>query len=123
MVRPYIDGDSASIADLESYFPDARSLPPPRSFEISVAVAGGISTGAYIAGVFDFLIEALDAFAAAQAADPRGTPTHNVRVVNLTGTSAGGLSAALAGVALLKNVPPVYADSKWAALVEAGLKT
>src|SRR5208283_1055586 len=121
MVRPYVNGDPASIADLKAYFPDVRPQPPARCFEFSVAVAGGISTGAYIAGVFDFLIEALDAYSEAQAANPAGAPTHKVRLANLTGTSAGGLSASLAATCLLKDAPHVYDDAKWAKLVGAGL--
>ncbi|MFI4973822.1 MAG: patatin-like phospholipase family protein [Caulobacterales bacterium] len=121
MVLPYVA--PGSNADLKTYFPDVRPSPDPRWFEFSFAVAGGISTGAYIAGVFDFFVEALDAFAAEQAGNPAQTPTHKLRVANLTGTSAGGLSAALAGALLLKNVPHVYADAKWAALVQAGNKT
>ena len=86
-------------------------------------MAGGISTGGYLAGVFDFLIEALDEYEAAQTANPTGTPTHKVKLVNLTGTSAGGLSAAVAATCMLKDAPHVYDDAKWTALVDAGLRS
>ncbi len=82
----------------------------------------GISTGGYLAGVLDFFVEALDEYAAAQAANPAGTPTHKVKLVNLTGTSAGGLSAALAATCLLKDASHVYDDAKWTALVAAGVR-
>jgi predicted acylesterase/phospholipase RssA len=123
MVRPcaYAD-DLPSLRLLKQYFPDQKPPPDRGCFELSIAVAGGISTGGYLAGVFDFLVEALDAYAAAQAADPAGAPTHKVKLVNLTGTSAGGLSAALAATCLLKDVPHVYDDAKWTALVAAGLR-
>ena len=124
MVRPCAyAGDLASLRLLKQYFPDQRPPPDRGCFELSIAVAGGISTGGYLAGVFDFLVEALDEYAAAQAANPAGTPTHKVKLVNLTGTSAGGLSAALAATCLLKDVPHIYDDAKWAALVAAGLRS
>jgi hypothetical protein len=122
MVRPY-NGDAESVRDLETYFPDRRPQPPPRTFEFSIAATGGVSTGAYIAGVFDFLIEALDEFSRAQSESPDGTPTHKVVLTNLAGASAGGGSVALAVTCLLKQVPHLYADAKWAELVAAGLRS
>jgi hypothetical protein len=125
MVRPcpYVTNAPPSLALLQEYFPDAKRPPPSRCFEFAIAVAGGVSTGGYLAGVFDFLIEALDEFEAAQTAHPATTPTHKVKLVNLTGTSAGGLSAALAATCLLKDVPHVYDGAKWTALVNAGLRS
>jgi predicted acylesterase/phospholipase RssA len=121
MVRPY-DGGPCSIRDLQTYFPDRRPAPPARTFEFAIATVGGVSTGAYIAGVLDFLIEALDEFSRAQSENPQSTPTHKVRLANLAGASAGGTTAALAATCLLKDAPHVYDDAKWRALVQAGLR-
>jgi predicted acylesterase/phospholipase RssA len=122
MVRPFDPVSPSSLNDLKIYFPDARPDPAPRCFEIAIAAAGGTSTGAYIAGVFDFLVEALDAYSKAQSGPDAATaPTHKVKVVNLTGTSAGGLSAALACNYALKQFPHVYHDKKWADLTAAGM--
>jgi len=123
MVRPYIENDARSLADLKQYFPDVKPPAAPGTFELALSVAGGTSTGAYIAGVLDFLVEALDAYATAQAINPLNTPKHKVRVVNFTGTSAGGLSVGLASIYTLRQFPHVYDDDKWAKLVAAGLAT
>ena len=63
-------------------------------FNIGLAMAGAASAGAYTAGVFDFLVEALDEW---QKAKVRGddVPRHEVFISAISGSSAGGTTAAL----------------------------
>ena len=70
-------------------------------FEFGIVMAGAISAGAYTAGVFDFLIQALDLWERAKRQKPRRDdfPRHDVRLKVVSGASAGGITAALtAGV-------------------------
>lgn len=70
-------------------------------YRIALSMSGAISAGAYTAGVFDFLIQALTELELAkQNVDPADLPKHDVRIVALTGASAGGITAALGTVAL-----------------------
>jgi len=70
------------------------------TFEIGLVMAGAISAGAYTAGALDFLIEALDTWEAAKAAGDPLAPPHAVQLKVMAGASAGGICAAIAGVAL-----------------------
>jgi len=61
-------------------------------------MSGAISAGAYTAGVFDFLIEALEAWEAARGrAD---VPNHRVGLKAMSGASAGAITAAIGAIAL-----------------------
>ena len=112
----------------------------PRPFYIGLNMAGAISAGAYTAGVFDFLIDALDTWYAARAMqqqqfgddyDRWEIPAHDVRLVVMSGASAGGMTAALAAAALcepfqsVREVPPGAAPAanrlyqSWVADVDA----
>jgi predicted acylesterase/phospholipase RssA len=67
-----------------------------RGFEIGLVMAGAVSAGAYTAGVVDFLIQALDQWQEGKrGVDPR-CPRHDVSLKVMAGTSAGGMSAAIA---------------------------
>ena len=74
-------------------------------FQIGLAMAGAVSAGAYSAGVFDFLIEALNEW---QQAKERGedVPKHDVYISVISGTSAGGIVGALGFAALAGGVRP-----------------
>jgi len=74
-------------------------------FQIGLAMAGAVSAGAYSAGVFDFLIEALNEW---QKAKERGedVPKHDVFISVMSGTSAGGIVGALGLAALAGGVRP-----------------
>ncbi len=79
---------------------------PPRSggpFEIGLVLSGGVSAGAYTAGVVDFLIQALDAFQEAKASRDPNCPDHDVRLRVISGASAGGMTAALSAGILFEN--------------------
>src|SRR5215475_4496972 len=81
---------------------DASKKP---SFQIGLAMAGAVSAGAYSAGVFDFLIEALNEW---QKAKERGedAPKHDVYISVISGTSAGGIVGALGLAAVAGGVRP-----------------
>ncbi len=90
--------------------------PPPRCFDIGLALAGAVSAGAYTAGVMDFLIQALEAWESAKAAERERhgddfrrweVPPHDVRLRVMCGASAGAITAAIAAVALVEDFAPV----------------
>ncbi|HEY1722630.1 MAG TPA: patatin-like phospholipase family protein [Magnetospirillaceae bacterium] len=87
------------------YF-EPRPLPENGTFELALVLGGTVSAGAYTAGVLDFLIEALDAWAARRGKDP-AAPTHNVHLKVVAGTSGGGVNAAILTRALAYSFPPV----------------
>jgi len=69
-----------------------------REFQIALAMSGAISAGAYTAGVFDFLIQALDEWE--NARNGPGIPNHFVGIKAMSGASAGSIVAAIGAVAL-----------------------
>src|SRR5215467_7001620 len=86
---------------------DASKKP---SFHIGLAMAGAVSAGAYSAGVFDFLTEALNEW---QKAKERGenVPKHDVFISAISGTSAGGIVGALGVASLAGGVRPTEQPS------------
>lgn len=80
------------------------------TFVIGVTMAGAISAGAYTAGVLDFLLRALDAHNARAARGPweddRDPPRHRVVLRVMSGSSAGGVCAALGLAGLVKAQTP-----------------
>jgi predicted acylesterase/phospholipase RssA len=59
--RPLRPIKDESLDNLKSWYPGDRwkTEPPPDLFEIGLVLAGGQSAGCYLAGVLDFLYEAL----------------------------------------------------------------
>jgi hypothetical protein len=90
-----------------------------REFQIALAMSGAISAGAYTAGVFDFLIQALDEWENARTgkylekgADPGTIPNHFVGIKAMSGASAGALAAAIGAIALADaNQKPIEFDT------------
>ncbi|SFH94441.1 hypothetical protein [Albimonas pacifica] len=77
---------------------DASSEPgDPPPFLLGLTLAGSVSAGAYLAGVVDFLVRALEAHAAAN-------PDRPVVLKVLSGTSGGGTSASLLVASLLDGI-------------------
>ncbi len=81
-------------------------------------MAGAISAGAYTAGVMDFFIDALDSLYAERARQQARygddysrweIPAHEVRLVALSGASAGGMTSAMTAVSLCEDFTPVRA--------------
>ncbi|WP_298965658.1 patatin-like phospholipase family protein [uncultured Roseibium sp.] len=70
-------------------------------FTLGLTMAGAVSAGAYNAGVFDFLIQALEEWENAREADrsrpesERIVPNHRIVIPVISGASAGGATAAL----------------------------
>lgn len=88
-------------SDLQRWYPNDRAVTDPArddEFEIGLVLAGGQSAGCYLAGVLDFLFEALDCWRSAYHQDPERFPNHKVKIKVIAGSSAGGLCAALAAI-------------------------
>jgi hypothetical protein len=86
-------------------------------FTLGLTMAGAVSAGAYTAGVFDFLFQALDAWEQEKKrerslADAEKTvPTHAVKIAVITGASAGGIVGALGAVTLAGGIRPEQVDA------------
>ncbi|MFZ6679647.1 patatin-like phospholipase family protein [Undibacterium sp. Tian12W] len=97
---------------VDKIFPLTQPGPAAHTFELALVLGGTVSAGCYTAGVLDFLIEALDAWAAAIVQDDKdnpGAPTvprHKVLIRAVTGTSGGGVNAVLLSRALSYVYPP-----------------
>jgi predicted acylesterase/phospholipase RssA len=68
-------------------------------------LGGTVSAGCYTAGALDFLFEALDCFTAYQQSGD--APPHKVVLKLITGTSGGGVNAAIAARALAYDYPHI----------------
>ena len=91
-------------AEIRQWF-DSPGDVAPNTFEIALVLGGTVSAGAYTAGALDFLIEALDAWTAAQDAQA-AVPRHSVVLRVIAGTSGGGVNAAIAARALAYDFRP-----------------
>lgn len=76
-------------------------------FEIGLTMAGAVSAGAYQAGVIDFLFQALDAWQAAKERGDPAVPSHDVLLKVVTGSSAGGMTAAVMTAMADRDFPRV----------------
>ena len=94
-----------SDADIKLWF-DSPGDVAPNTYEFALVLGGTVAAGAYTAGVIDFLIEALDAWTDAQAAG-QAVPRHKAALRVITGTSGGGVNAAIAARALAYDFPHV----------------
>src|SRR6266581_7065330 len=65
-----------------------------KPFRLGINMAGAISAGAYTAGVFDFLLEALQQWEKAKA-ENKAVPRHTISIEVLSGASAGGICSGL----------------------------
>ena len=89
-----------------------------RVFYIGLNMPGAVSAGAYTAGVLDFLIDALDTWYQAREQQKQKfgedfgrweIPPHEIRLVVMSGASAGGIGSAIAAAALCEDFTPVRA--------------
>lgn len=72
-----------------------------KEFQIGLTMSGAISAGAYTAGIFDFLIQALDEWERARNGPEAGQiPNHRAGIKVMSGASAGAITAAMGAVAL-----------------------
>ncbi len=100
------DHSPPSAAEIDRWFL-ANPEVPPRTFEFALVLGGTVSAGGYTAGALDFLIEALDNWTALRDAGDAMAPRHNVVLRVVTGTSGGGVCAAIAGRALAFEFDPI----------------
>ena len=101
-----VDRNPPSPAEIERWFLADPGV-PPRTFELALVLGGTVSAGAYTAGALDFLIEALDSWTQLRDANNSAAPRHNVVLRVITGTSGGGVCAAIAGRALAYEFDPI----------------
>lgn len=78
-----------------------------KTFHLGLCLAGAVSAGAYIAGVVDYLIEALDKWQKRKNENLPDTPSHNVVIDVIGGASAGGMTAIITAAALNNEIKPV----------------
>ena len=88
-------------------------------YKIGLSMAGAVSAGAYTAGVLDFLVEALDAWEAAQLRGER-VPMHSVSLEAASGASAGAMCSALLCILLPGRFPHVRIDEQYQAHGDEG---
>src|SRR5215469_16511983 len=81
--------------------------PEPNTFEMALVLGGTVSAGAFTAGAVDFLIEALDSWTRLREAGDPSAPKHRTLLKVITGTSGGGVNAAIAARALAFDFPHV----------------
>lgn len=78
-----------------------------QDFHLGLSMSGAISAGAYTAGVFDFLIQALQSW---EDQKNSGVPGHRVGIKVISGASAGAITGALGVIALAEDRPPLMFD-------------
>ena len=74
--------------------------PKPGTYELALVLGGTVSAGAYTAGALDYLFEALDIWTTKRDTGDPDAPKHRVQIRVITGTSGGGVNAAIAARAL-----------------------
>ncbi len=78
-------------------------------FEIGLCLSGGATRGAYTAGAMDFFLEALQEFENAKRDGASGLPPWDVKVNNMTSTSAGSLVTFITAASLCADHKPLPA--------------
>jgi hypothetical protein len=89
----------------------------PKTFKIGIAMAGAVSAGAYTAGVIDYLLETLSKWEGAKERNKQlgedhpeydhSIPMHDVVIEVMGGSSAGGMTAAIATMGLFEGLRPI----------------
>ncbi|MEJ7769898.1 MAG: patatin-like phospholipase family protein [Chitinophagaceae bacterium] len=77
------------------------------TLHIGLCMAGAVSAGAYTAGMMDYLIETLERWETARIAGASAIPQHKIVIDVMAGTSAGGMTAAIAAAAMQCEFPHV----------------
>jgi hypothetical protein len=110
-----VNKNALSPQEIEDLFVKVPPV-PANTFEFALVMGGTVSAGAFTAGVVDFLIEALDSWTALRAQADAAAPTHNTVLRVITGTSGGGVNAAITARALAYEFPHVTrATANWQA--------
>lgn len=98
---------SPTDSDKTRLFPDQSPPPPDKVFELGLVLGGTVSSGAFTAGVLDFLVEALDALDSAQAIKDPDAPDTRVVLKVVGGASGGGVNAAILGRLIPYSFPHI----------------
>ncbi len=101
-----VNTQALTDAEITQLF-DSPGEVPPDTFEIALVLGGTVSSGAYTAGALDFLFEALNEWTARRDHGDAGIPRHKSVIRVISGTSGGGVNAAIAARALAYGYPPV----------------
>jgi len=64
-------------------------------FEIALVLAGAVACGSYLAGFLDQFLDALDEWEEKKKSKDHDTPSHDIKIKVISGSSAGGMSAAI----------------------------
>ncbi|KAI0565939.1 alpha/beta hydrolase fold protein [Gracilaria domingensis] len=80
-----------------------EQVPKPPSYKLALCLAGAATGGAYSAGVMDFFLEAMNEWEALKKAKDPKVPPWDVRLKDIIGSSAGGITATLATASV--NIP------------------
>lgn len=83
----------------------------PGTFHLALTMAGTVSAAAYTAGVVDFLIEAIDAWEKAKAEPAGDAPNHKLVLHAISGTSGGGITAAITAATLFRKFRPMTGET------------
>jgi len=94
-------------------FPDTRVFRNMAPFQIGLVLAGGATSGAYTAGVLDFLLEALQEWEKKKKTGIKSLPSWTVNVNNMTASSAGALVTMLCTVSLGSKHDPLPANFRY----------
>ncbi len=78
-------------------------------FEIGLCLSGGATRGAYTAGAMDFFLEALQELETAKRDGASGVPPWDVKVNNMTSTSAGSIVSFITAASLCAEHKPLPA--------------
>jgi hypothetical protein len=100
-----MDLSPPSDAEIQALF-DTPGEVPQGTFELALALGGTVSSGAYTAGVMDFLVEALDTWTRLRDAKA-AVPDHKTVLRFMAGTSGGGVCTAIFARAMNYAYPPV----------------
>lgn len=105
-----VNTNAPTQQELEPYFKDADPV-APGTFEFALVLGGSGSAGAYIAGVVDFIVEALDEWTKARDAKPtdQQIPPHKTVLKAIAGTSGGGINGSILAKSLAYDFPHVAA--------------
>lgn len=98
----------------EHFFSEQQTTAPAAvndTIHLGLCMAGAVSAGAYTAGVMDYLIETLERWEQARKNENAAIPTHKVVIDVMAGTSAGGMTAAIAAAAMQCSFHPVNYDN------------
>ncbi len=82
-------------------------------FQIGLVLSGGATAGSYTAGVIDFLFEALSEWEKERIKNSSKTPPWEIKIDNMTASSAGAIVTMLSTVTLGTDYEPLSKEFKY----------